>query len=97
MNCKWRVGPLCFTACLILTPLSWAQTTETASQLSESASFSELKSKIGREPDRSEAGGACGGIVIHDWISENIRVVTLGEIVESVTESVEEADAQAKR
>lgn len=76
---------LCFAACVSLFSSSWAETSETVSRLSKHASFSALKLDIGREPDRSEAGGACGGIVIHDWITEKIRVIALGEIVESVT------------
>jgi len=83
---KGNARALCVAASFFLSPFSWAQTTDTVRQLSDFASFSELKAEIGREPDRSEAGGACGGIVIHHWISEKIRVITLGKIIESVTE-----------
>lgn len=46
--------------------------------------------RIGRPSDVSEAGGACGGIVVHDWVAENIRVVTLGEMVDVVSPIREE-------
>ena len=40
---------------------------------------------LGRGPDRTEDGGACGGIVIHDWLDEDLRVITQGDRVQSVT------------
>ncbi|MFK7964028.1 MAG: hypothetical protein AB8C46_08680 [Burkholderiaceae bacterium] len=84
--CISRLFPvLGLTTCLVFTPLSWAQSGDTIQQLSEHAKFSELKSALGREPDSSEAGGACGGIVIHDWATEKIRVITLGESVQAVS------------
>ena len=79
------IRALCLTSCLACAPISWAQAGDAVERLSEHASFTELKSDIGREPDSSEAGGACGGIVIHDWASEQIRVITLGESVQAVS------------
>ncbi len=46
--------------------------------------------RIGRPSDVSDAGGACGGIVVHDWVAENIRVVTLGEMVDVISPIREE-------
>lgn len=52
--------------------------------LSETTSLKQLISKIGRTADLSEAGGACGGITINDWVAENLRVIALGDSVQAV-------------
>lgn len=85
MRCNRVVNAFCFALGLLFAPSGWAQASDTVSRLSEHVGFSALKADIGREPDQSDPGGACGGIVIHDWIAEKIRVITLGESVQAVS------------
>jgi len=77
---------LSLAACVSLAPAAAAQSSDTVKRLSEHLELSTLQSELGRKPDRSEAGGACGGIVIHDWVKEKVRVITLGESVQNVSE-----------
>ena len=55
-------------------------------RLDGAATLTAVIERLGRPSDTSAAGGACGGIVIHDWIAENIRVVTLGDFVDTISE-----------
>lgn len=54
-------------------------------RLTQSGDFRRFVQQIGRPPDASDQGGACGGIVIHDWVSENLRVIELGGRIQSVS------------
>lgn len=54
--------------------------------------LSEILDRMGRGPDRSEQGGACGGIVLHDWREENLRVITLGDKVQAIAPLMPESN-----
>ncbi len=58
--------------------------------LANASLLSEVQQRLGRGPDRSDQGGACGGIVLHDWDDENLRVITLGDRVQSIAPIVDE-------
>ncbi len=81
-------GCLVAVSGVLFCPVSQAQGESSQSDLHRLAGITTLAGIIqtlGRPSDLSDAGGACGGIVIHDWIAENVRVVALGEMVDSVT------------
>ncbi|MEZ5653575.1 MAG: hypothetical protein R3E87_23820 [Burkholderiaceae bacterium] len=48
--------------------------------------LAEIIQRLGRAPDASEDGGACGGIMIHDWHAEGLRVITQGNQVQSMSQ-----------
>ena len=56
------------------------------------ASLSAFVEKLGRAPDASEDGGACGGIMIHDWHAEGLRVISQGDRVQQVSRIPAQAD-----
>lgn len=60
--------------------------------LQGAGSLSQLIATVGRAPDQSEDGGACGGIVVHDWYGENLRVISLGNQVQMIAPLDPEAD-----
>ena len=51
----------------------------------QSGSLGEFVQRLGRAPDASEDGGACGGIMIHEWHAEGLRVISQGDQVQQVT------------
>lgn len=81
------------TACAIATGLAFAASAvqadqaglAKAEQFTRVSSLSDLVARIGRKADTSEQGGACGGIVVHDWLAENIRVIALGDMIQVVS------------
>ncbi|MEZ5660386.1 MAG: hypothetical protein R3E83_18180 [Burkholderiaceae bacterium] len=79
-----RTFLLCLTLALPAVCLAqWAAAD--ASAAAQSGSLGEFVQRLGRAPDASEDGGACGGIMIHEWHAEGLRVISQGDQVQQVT------------
>ncbi len=65
-------------------------------RLTGATSLPQILERIGRGPDRSEQGGACGGIVLHDWRDENLRVITLGDRVQAISRLAGESGSDGR-
>lgn len=63
-----------------------------AADLQDVGSLSQLLARLGRVPDQSGDGGACGGIVVHEWAQENLRVISLGDQVQLIAPLDPDAD-----
>lgn len=49
------------------------------------SSLAAFVDRLGRAPDASQDGGACGGIMIHDWHAEGLRVISQGDQIQQVS------------
>lgn len=70
---------------MFLTPITPVIAADDASQFTEIRRLAQLVDRIGRNADTSDAAGACGGIVVHDWVAENIRAIALGDSIQAIS------------